>query len=157
MTQTYLMRTTGFNRSALDEGFELFAIDLSKEGVARLLGLIAEAKRIARVDPSFQFIKLKNDEGKWLEKHAASNDALEEMEEACESDDDLVLEIGYIARKGSITDRRQNLYVKSDAVFWGCNLRVLADADWLVDTTEVSETELKRIAVELDQPEAVFK
>ena len=151
MTQTFVVRTTGFSRSEYDDGFELFAIDLDKTEVDRLLGLIRRAKQLAKLDPEFQYLTLKDEAGQWLSQESVPKDILDRMQEAHEQDADLVLKIGSPVGEVSFPDRRQELFVKPDAVFWGC-INAANDADWLIDTTEISEAKLKRLAETLATP-----
>ena len=67
------------------------------------------------------------------------------MHVASDSDTDLTLEVRVIKGKASEPEGGKFLFIKPRSVFWGCNA-TFNDADWLVETTEISEGKLQRMA-----------
>ena len=155
MKQTFLLRTTGFDRSDVDVGFELFAIKLDGSDINKLLMLVDEAKRIAKFHPRFSFLVLKSDQGHWVSKEDLPSNTLQRMQISHDSDTNLILRTDSLV-DGWIHTISHDLFVKPAAVFWGCNLHA-DEGDWLVATLEFSEEKLRRLALRMQQPDAIFK
>jgi hypothetical protein len=142
MNRTMLMRTTGFRRSEFDEGFELFAFTLRKGDIERWLGLIGEAKRLAAIDGDFKFLVMEATDGRWLPRESVPADVLEKLDA---TDEHLLLDVKPIDHEGSCPNRYDEFTVTPTKVYWSCNANA-GDADWMIDTEEISEEDLISMA-----------